>query len=466
MKKLLVIIFIAFLFRINVSAAEVTPEINIYTGTDKVNQDTSILKDKSYKTAVSFKEGTRVEVSTTDKSVIKSAYIIWDSPISPYTIETPSGIINAGENGFIHEFINMNSDTFTINIPAGDCRISDIRIFGEGDIPSDVQIWEKPAEKADLLVFSCHADDEVLFFGGVLATYTHTLNAKVKIVYLSQYYDGARIREHEKLDGIYHLGIRNYPVTGSFKDLYSTDLETAKTQYGLLNIESFMVENIRRFKPQIALTHDFSGEYGHGFHMLSAEALKEAIKVSNNPASFPESFNKYGGFTPLKTYIHLYKENELNLNFREVLPGTENKTAFDLSVEAYKLHLSQQWCWFFVSDDNEYSCARYGLLDSKVGLDVQKNSLFENIITYEEQKKKEEEALAILAEQKRLEEIAKEKELKEQESIKKAVEKAEKEKVKEKNNEKKSYFVFPVAIIIVILTITIFYKKRVIKKEL
>jgi Na+/H+ antiporter NhaC len=68
-----------------------------------------------------------------------------------------------------------------------------------------------------------------------------------------------------------------------------------------------------------------------------------------------------------------------------------------------------------------------------------------------------------LAEQKRLEEIAKEKELKEQESIKKAAEKVETEKVEEKNNEKKAYFIFPIAILIVVLTITFVYKKRVIK---
>ena len=59
----------------------------------------------------------------------------------------------------------------------------------------------------------------------------------------------------------------------------------------------------------------------------------------------------------------------------------DGMTAVEVATAAYKRHVSQQWCWFYVSDDYQYSCAEFGLYRTLVGADTE-NNMLENIKTY------------------------------------------------------------------------------------
>ena len=48
--------------------------------------------------------------------------------------------------------------------------------------------------------------------------------------------------------------------------------------------------------------------------------------------------------------------------------------------------MSQQWCWFYVSDTYEYSISDFGLYRTTVGEDTG-NDMMEHITSYEEQEK-------------------------------------------------------------------------------
>ncbi|MDY5807706.1 MAG: PIG-L family deacetylase, partial [Lachnospira sp.] len=190
----------------------------------------SSLTDGSYSTTVEYSMGDSIIISS--DTPIDSLYIIWDSPVSQWTLDTGSQNLICGTNGFLHEYIKLPGITENISINIHDtCRISDIYAFSDGDVPDYVQIWEKPCDAADFLVFSTHADDEILFLGGVLATYGGEESLPVQVCYLTNYWNGLRIREHEKLDGLWECGIRNYPVNGDFDDLYSETLQQAESVY-------------------------------------------------------------------------------------------------------------------------------------------------------------------------------------------------------------------------------------------
>lgn len=99
----------------------------------------------------------------------------------------------------------------------------------------------------------------------------------------------------------------------------------------------------------------------------------------------------YGTWDVPKTYLHLYTENKITMNLRLPLSRMGNRTSIEVQTAAYKKHVSQQWCWFYVSDDYEYSCADFGLYRTTVGNDTG-NDMLENITTYEEQEKLAKEA--------------------------------------------------------------------------
>ena len=52
-------------------------------------------------------------------------------------------------------------------------------------------------------------------------------------------------------------------------------LEEAEEQFDHDECLEYVVETIRRFKPQVLVTHDENGEYGHGGHMYVSKLVRE-----------------------------------------------------------------------------------------------------------------------------------------------------------------------------------------------
>ncbi len=403
------------------TAKPVTPHVVFSNGDSGYN-----ILDGSYDTEVVLNSGDEIIVTLDEPT--KGIYIIWGSPVQKWTLIYENKEETRGNNGFLHEYIQFDIPItqFSIKCETGN-TITDLYCYGEGELPEDVQVWKPECEKADILLVSTHADDELLFFGGILPTYAGEKQLEVQVVYFSEYWTGAKIREHEKLDGLWHAGVRNYPITGDFPDLYAEDLETAKTVFDENETIEFIVEMIRRFKPQVIVAQDENGEYGHGAHMLTSYATKEAVNCSMDAEKYPDSATKYGIWDVQKTYIHLYGENQIFLDCRSPLTAFDGKTALEVAAESYKKHVSQQWCWFYVDDEYKYSCAKFGLYRTTVGIDSL-NDMMENIVDYktqaeEESKRLEEERIkeseSIAEEESRLAELEKQSEIAKQDEEKK-----------------------------------------------
>lgn len=430
----------------------------------------SALTDTSHYSVVKFNKGDTITISASETK-IHGLYITWDCPVIPWTLTSGDKEQNCGKDGFLHEYVDINnpSETITITIPDDGMRISGIRVFGEGELPRDVQIWNTPT-KADIMVVSSHADDEILFFGPILSTYSYLHDADVLVCYMTTFWNTNKVREHEKLDGLWESGIRIYPISGDFKDIYSETLAQAEKQYDYEKLTSFLTENIRRYKPQVVVTHDEFGEYGHGYHMLTFKAVTESVLFSNDKEKFEESATLYGTWDTPKTYIHLYKENPITLDCR--VPIEEDyagRTALDIAKEAYTKHVSQQGWWFYVSDEYKYSCAKYGLYRSTVGVDTENNMLC-NIKTYKVQQAEEESRKA---EQESIEQASREQESREKASIEQAsrekasseaasIEQASIEAAKkaEKQKQIRTVVILVIAVIAVVAMAGFFLRKK------
>lgn len=366
-----------------INAEEEAVSLNI-TLKNSNGSSTAALRDKKYDTTVQYKSGDYVTISS--ETPMAGIYIIWGSKVSPWNLSCGSKRTEYGKNGFLHEYIALDTEVRECTIELNDdVRISDIYAYSKGILPDDVQVWEPSCKKADILVFSTHADDEILFLGGVLTTYGGGRGLGVQVVYMTNYWNGARIREHEKLDGIWTCGVKNYPVNMPYDDLYAKDLAGAQKVYDEEMITSSVTEAIRMFKPQIVVTQDLNGEYGHGGHMLLAKCVCTAVDNSSKAEFCQESSKAYDTWDVPKTYLHLYADNKLKLDLRQPLEGLNNQTALDVAKAAYKKHVSQQWCWFYVSDEYEYSCNDFGLYRTIVGSDTGKGDMMENLTSYAEQ---------------------------------------------------------------------------------
>lgn len=285
------------------------------------------------------------------------------------------------EGLYYSEYLPLPEGTssFRIANPAGISNrmaIAEVYVYGEGTLPAEVQQWEPPVEKADLLLIVAHPDDEVLWFGGTLPTYAGEYQMDTQVCMMVPTLPRRRL---ELLDGLWTCGVRNYPVWANYPDKFASTLSKMYTKWKKNNVYKTIVGWIRRFKPEVLLSHDVYGEYGHGAHRVCADACIHTLSMAADKTKYPESAEEYGVWDVPKTYLHLYKEGVLDMDWRQPLSMFDGKTGFDVACEAFACHVSQQATDYHVEDWGPYDNSLFGLVRSLVGEDVNKNDFFENL---------------------------------------------------------------------------------------
>ena len=395
------------------TAADITADTS-FTGTGY--DSFSFLSDKKIKTYK--KSSGDAKITLENEKGMGSLYLLFNLEYGSYTITNndTQQTITAGEYGFLHEYVDLEAGfgaaptSVTLDFARGTVRLSEIYVFNTGAAPDFVQQWDTPLDGgADIVLFATHGDDDHLFFAGLLPLYAGEKNLRVQVVYLTDHRNLTYARTHEMLNGLWAVGVRAYPVFGSFSDFLIESLSGTYAEYKAQGVSKdelleFVVEQVRRFRPQVAIGHDIKGEYGHGMHMVYTDLLIQALDVSNDPTVYPELAEKYGVWDIPKTYLHLYEENKIEMDHDQPLESFDGMTAFEVSQKlGYPCHESQQYTWFtrWINGKNTkitkatqietYNPCKYGLYRTTVGEDVQKNDFMENITPYEELERIEEE---------------------------------------------------------------------------
>lgn len=129
--------------------------------------------------------------------------------------------------------------------------IADLFVLADGDpVPDWVQRWKPMWDKADMLLVSTHADDELLWFGGAMPVYAGQFQKKVQVAYVTNH--GPQ-RTHELLDGLWTVGVVAYPMISSFPDRYCKTFQQALEKYDENAVLEYQVSLLRRFKPDVVL---------------------------------------------------------------------------------------------------------------------------------------------------------------------------------------------------------------------
>ena len=257
-----------------------------------------------------------------------------------------------------------------------DQKICNLRVYSAGRLPHAVQQWQKPVDKADIMFVSAHQDDEIIFFGGAIPYYATALKRPCVVVYMA---NCNRHRRNEALNGLWKMGMVDYPEFINLKDEKVGSVKEAVALWGGSdNILSLLVQRIRRFKPEVIVTHDLDGEYGHNQHKATAQAMMAAIEAAADPAQFPESAEVYGAWQVKKLYHHLYKENQISMDWETKLDALNGYTPLEVARMGFKEHASQTQ-YYVIKSHGTYDNSKFGLYYTSVGPDVKKNDFLENI---------------------------------------------------------------------------------------
>lgn len=288
-----------------------------------------------------------------------------------------------GDTRFLHAYVALPQPAQHVRLAVTSekktaLRINDLFVLSEGDLPDWVQVWQPTEEKADILFLSTHPDDELIFFGGAIPTYAVEQQRKVVVAYFTR---SNTTRSSELLNGLWHMGVRTYPVIGNFKDSYAKNLKAAyKSAGGKGKVNEWIVGLYRQYKPEVVVTQDTNGEYGHKQHMMIADAAQNCIALAANEDEFTASTIAYGTWQVKKLYLHLYPENQITFDWTVPLKSMNGATGIELAEEAYTLHKTQASSGMSVTETGtQYDNRVFGLAFTTVGEDVRKDDFLENI---------------------------------------------------------------------------------------
>lgn len=350
----------------------------------------TLMTDKKY---TSYWESNKIKtpwiaITAPESKPIAGLYVCFGNMPESWEIQTSDDgkdwfTAVPGDTRFLHAYVALPQPAQYVRLAVTSekktaLRINDLFVLSEGDLPDWVQVWQPTEEKADILFLSTHPDDELIFFGGAIPTYAVEQQRKVVVAYFTR---SNTTRSSELLNGLWHMGVRTYPVIGTFKDSYAKNLKAAyKSAGGKGKVNEWIVGLYRQYKPEVVVTQDTNGEYGHKQHMMIADAAQNCIALAANEDEFTASTIAYGTWQVKKLYLHLYPENQITFDWTVPLKSMNGATGIELAEEAYTLHKTQASSGMSVTETGtKYDNRIFGLAFTTVGEDVRKDDFLENI---------------------------------------------------------------------------------------
>ncbi len=319
-------------------------------------------------------------------------YLLWNAAPAGWVLTgydasgAEQATLQGGNQGWLGEYVALPASfagcaTLQLSSPgSGGMAIVELSVYGPGDAPAYAPQWQAFPGRVDIMLISAHPDDDVLYFGGVAPTYAQQGRSAVTVFMTT----GKPLRRYEALEGAWVTGSRVHPVLGPFPDSHNpsdnTDIGPLQRNWPKEKVLSFLVEQIRKYKPSVIVTHDPKGEYGHGAHKWTSEMVSQAFELSGDAAQYPESAEEYGVWAAAKLYKHLYKENRMLLETDTPLPLFGGRTAFEVAKLGYTRHKSQMASTtFIVRNAGKNNIREFGLAATHVGEDSAHQDMFENV---------------------------------------------------------------------------------------
>ncbi|MBR5231503.1 MAG: PIG-L family deacetylase [Clostridia bacterium] len=346
------------------------------------------MTDGDYKTAMEGKPAVYPQlVIKTGDTPVSSIYVEFGKNRQPFGVylkqEGEWKRVASCNAAHAQEYVTFPATTGTIRVRFDTARkakrvdIAEVHLYSEGETPPAVHDWKATNEKTDLMVVVAHPDDELLWLGGTIPHYA-AAGKKVTVVYLTC---GDYFRELELLNGLWHCGVRNYPVLAGYRDFKPGSTRGVYDDWGRVSVNYYLTTLIRTLRPEVVVTHDLKGEYGHPQHIVCAYTVERAVKFASQAKYGTEEIEAVPVWNVKKLYVHLGDKPTTVMNWDVKETAFGGKSSFAVASEAYAMHISQQAgrTYEMAAKGSEYDAYVYTLAYTTVGADKKGGDFFENV---------------------------------------------------------------------------------------
>ena len=359
-------------------AENITKQVSIHLSSN--SKRLPELRDGKYKTYLTLRAGGAIEMDGKGQE-LGGVFLQYYDRTAPCAVEiwNGEGWVNVADCGtYLTEWVALPAGTTKARLLNGDkarLMLAELTVYGPGSRPARATEWTT-TDKADIMLVVCHPDDELLWFGGLLPTYAGERGLRVQVVYAVPSTPNRRL---ELLDGLWHCGVHIYPQFLGMRDAHSYSLTK---QYKLWNrgtLQSRITEMIRRFKPEVLVTHDMKGEYGHGGHKAVADSTVLSITHAANPEKYADSAAEWGTWQVKKCYVHLWEQARVRYDWHKPLAAFDGKDGMKVATEALAFHRSQTGHGWEMEEGGPCDNSVFGLYSTTVGADEAGDDLMEHI---------------------------------------------------------------------------------------
>lgn len=220
----------------------------------------------------------RLIITPPEGKAIGGVSIRWRSHPVPVKVQVAQGEdwrTVAETDGLMYsEYIPLDGLTCEIRVVGRESektqlRIDEVRVVTPGRLPEDLQVWQLPGAKVDMILLSAHPDDEVLWFGGMIPTYAAEQKKDVLVVCAATWHYN---RRQELLDSLWTMGVRIHPVFLGLEDVIGSYADKVFEAWNKEQVLDRIAGLYRTYQPDVVVLHDVNGEYGHGVHKAISRA--------------------------------------------------------------------------------------------------------------------------------------------------------------------------------------------------
>lgn len=375
---LIICLFLVFSVAMAETAQEITDQCTFWHGKKKLTVNAAT--DRNYGTKQKVNVSGYFQIDHAEGEI--SAVYVKYHTLNKYEIQVQH---NGKWQTVLSGKAQFNSEVYELPEPAQHVRIrnlskdamaiAEVYVYADGELPADVQRWHT-IDKSDLMLFIAHPDDELLWFAGLLPTYAGERQLDVQVLYATKPTDR---RQLEMLDAVWHCGVTAYPESLGLKDIKHMSLNGMYNAWGRKRTHQLLIAQLRKHQPEVLVTQDFKGEYGHGAHQAVADASSVCLPLAADRKMYVDSAKLYGTWQVKKLYIHRYEGNQHHIVWDQPLAAFGGKDGLTIADEAMRCHTSQTEYWSMAqAEDMDYGWL--GLYYSAVGPDdLSNDDLMQNI---------------------------------------------------------------------------------------